>query len=298
MLDWRDPDAPPDTRRTRRSASRWGAAAAFVVLAHGAAAWAALHWKPAMAAGEPPAAVMIELAPMAVAPEAPPQDVAPGQLMTEAEPEPTPDVPETPDEKPDETPEPTVTETIEKPPEEEPPPPRPPKPQIEIPKLPEKPKAEAVLTPPPPPKAEKKPPPKVKDIARKKPINPKNKRAPQTSAPPTARAQRADTAAAPAASNAQAASALAALWRSKLSAHLNRHKRFPGGADAGGTVQIAFTIDRSGRVLSSRLMRSSGDRALDEEAVSLPRRASPVPSPPPGYGGATISIAVPVRFSR
>ena len=81
-------------------------------------------------------------------------------------------------------------------------------------------------------------------------------------------------------------------------AHLNRHKRFPSGAAGTGVATVAFTIDRSGRVLSARLVRSAGDAALDAEAASLPRRASPVPAPPPDVGGGSITLAVPIRFNR
>ena len=89
-----------------------------------------------------------------------------------------------------------------------------------------------------------------------------------------------------------------ASWRGSLIAHLNRYKRFPAGANPG-TVQVAFSIDRSGRVLSSRVVGSSGDSALDAEAAAMIRRASPVPAPPAGVGGGgAISLSVPVRFSR
>jgi TonB family protein len=63
-----------------------------------------------------------------------------------------------------------------------------------------------------------------------------------------------------------------------LLAHLNRYKRYPSGAASTGTASVAFTIARSGQVLSARLIGSSGNPALDAEAVSLPRRASPVPA--------------------
>lgn len=156
-----------------------------------------------------------------------------------------------------------------------------------------------MLSPPPPQaKAEQKRAPKVKKVEKKKPIDPKKSRAPQTTAPPTSQAQRANTAAAPSASNSDAPSVSPASWRGALNAHLNRYKRFPGGAAMDGIVQISFTIDRSGNVLSSRLVGSSGDAALDQEAVSLPRRASPVPAPPPNIGGGSITLSVPVRFSR
>jgi len=284
MIDWRDPDGRPYRKITALSALRWTTAVIVVVAVHGGAAWFALSWKPAEAAGEPPPAVMIELAPLAVAPEAPPQDVAPGPQMTEAQSEPTPDAPEKPVEDPEEKPEPVVQE-VEKP----------------IERLPELPNADAVLTPTPqPPQLEpvKKPPPKVKTIEKKKPIDPKKTRAPQTTAPPTSQAQRSDRAAAPNASASLAPSMSPASWRGTLMAHLNRHKRFPGGAAGTGVATVAFSIDGSGRVLSSRLVRSSGDPVLDADAVSLPRRASPVPAPPPNVGGSVMTLAVPIRYSR
>jgi protein TonB len=285
MIDWRDPDGRPDRKITALSALRWTAAAALVLAVHGGAALIALNWKPAVAAGELPPAVMIELAPLAVAPEAPPQDVAPGPQMTEAQTEPTPDVPEKPVEDPEEKPQPVVQETVEQP----------------IEKLPERQNAEAVLTPPPPhpqPEPLKKPPPKVRTVEKKKTIDPKKTRAMQTTAPPTSQAQRADRAAAPFSSASLDPSTSPASWRGALMAHLNRHKRFPPGAAGTGIATVAFTIDRSGRVLSARLVRGSGDAALDAEAVALPRRASPVPAPPPNIGGGSVTLAVPIRFNR
>jgi protein TonB len=278
MIDWRDPDSQPERRVSPLAAARWTTAVALVAAAHGAAAWVALNWKPAMAAGEPPQAVMIELAPLAVAPEAPQQDVAPGPQMTEAQTETAPEAVEQPVEKPDEKV------------------PVPSEPQIEMPTLPEKEKAEAVLTPPP--KPVKKPPRKVKRAERKKPITPDQHDIKQTTAPPTSQAQRANTAAAPWSSSSDSHSMSPASWRGTLIAHLNRHKRFPGGAASTGTASVSFTINRSGAVLSARLVRSSGDPALDAEAVALPRRASPVPAPPSNIGGSTVTLSVPIRFSR
>jgi periplasmic protein TonB len=49
-------------------------------------------------------------------------------------------------------------------------------------------------------------------------------------------------------------------------AHLNRYKRYPSGAATTGTASVAFTIVRSGQVLSARLIGSSGNPALDAEA--------------------------------
>ena len=87
-----------------------------------------------------------------------------------------------------------------------------------------------------------------------------------------------------------------ATWKIELMAHLNRYKRYPSGAASTGTASVAFTIARSGQVLSAHLIGSSGNPALDAEAVSLPRRASPVPAPPPDFGGGALTLTVPIHF--
>lgn len=281
MIDWRDPDGKPRRGVTWLSAMRWGMATALVVVAHGAGAWAALNWHPIdTMPSDPPPAVMIELAPLAVAPPTPPQDVAPGPQMTEAQPETTPDAP-TPieDVKPDPTP-PT------------------PQPEEKIPELPKKESTEAVVAPPPPkPKPAKKPPTKKHERDHKKPIDPDKPKRRQTTAP-IAQSHLADTAAAPSAGSSFSSSVSPATWKGELMAHLNRYKRYPSGATGSGTASVAFTISRSGQVLSSRLIRSSGDPALDAEAASLPRRASPVPAPPPNIGGGIVTLTVPIHFGR
>lgn len=276
------------------AALRWSLAALVIAGVHGVAGWFIMTWQRAeAAAGAPPAAVMIELAPLAVAPEAPPQEVAPGPEMVEAQPEPEPEPP---------PPEPVKeADPVEPPPEPEPV--ALPEPEIRIPELPPLPDASAVLAPPPPPVpaprpeiVKRKPPPKPRVVERRKPVDRDKPRAEQTTAP-SAQANVAPRSAAPAAGASSSPSVSPASWRGSLMAHLNRYKRFPAGASPG-TVQVAFSIDRSGRVVSARLMRGSGDAALDSEAVAMIRRASPVPAPPAGLGGGTIALAVPIRFSR
>ena len=80
-------------------------------------------------------------------------------------------------------------------------------------------------------------------------------------------------------------------------AHLNRFKRFPLGA-APGTAGVRFTIGRTGQVLAASLSDSGGDALLDQEAVAMVRRSSPVPAPPEDMGGNTITLSVPIRFMR
>lgn len=288
-----------DGETLRQLLTRWTLAAGFVVLAHGSMAFAIAHWpEPAIPAGEPPAAVMIELAPLPVAPETPPQEVAVGvqQEMSEQS---TPT--EAKEEPVKEETEPEVEPTKTKPPKDPPPDPveREVKDEIEVPPVPEIETAAAVLErpalpPPEPEKIEEKKPEEKKKVEKKRP-KPKPKAVAQTtSTPKPAEAQRARLNAAP--TSGVASSVSVATWRGSVMAHLNRHKRYPGGG--GGTSSVAFTIDRAGRVLSARLIRSSGSAILDQEAVALARRASPVPAPPPNIGGGSIVLSVPVRFSQ
>ena len=43
---------------------------------------------------------------------------------------------------------------------------------------------------------------------------------------------------------------------------------------------MTFSIDREGRVLTTRLVKGSGSAILDNEALELLSRASPFPVPP------------------
>jgi periplasmic protein TonB len=305
-------DRRPEQRQAALVVLRWGTAAIVVVAVHFTAAWAALNWRKAEATRDaPPQAIMIDLAPLAVAPPASPQEVAPGPQMTEAQPVPTPDTPTPVDETPDLAP-PTPVATPEPPKPDPTPPdpqqtaqelkpdiPAPPQPQdIKVPDLPKEDNAQATLAPPPPPKpkAHNEPPPKAHEAERKKPIDPDKPKHRQTTAPPSSIAARSNTAAAPSAGSGASPSVSPATWKSELMAHLNRYKRYPSGAASTGTASVAFTIARSGQVLSAHLIGSSGNPALDAEAVSLPRRASPVPAPPPDFGGGVLTLTVPIHF--
>jgi protein TonB len=76
-------------------------------------------------------------------------------------------------------------------------------------------------------------------------------------------------------------------------AHLARHKATRGDG-AQGVATVSFSIDGGGRVTSARLVRASGNAAIDQEVVALARRASPFP--PPSDGRAR-SFTIPVRFN-
>lgn len=89
-------------------------------------------------------------------------------------------------------------------------------------------------------------------------------------------------------------------WKSRLQTLVERNKRYPGAAQARretGVVMVAFEIDRSGKLLNSRIEQSSGHAALDGEALELLTRVQSFPVPPPEIPGATLKIALPIRFN-
>lgn len=280
------------SRRQRAvETAAWVGCAVLVLAAHGAALGYIIS-DPPMAAADEPAAIMIELAELPVAPEAAPSEVPPGPQMMEAPEENEQEVPPDPLAKAEDVPPP------EPEPEQEPVPQvsESPAPDIEVP-LPPPPPLSAELTPPEkkpdPPKERPKPKPKPRE--REKSEKPP---APRTSAAPALDAAPADRVAAPSAGASSSSSRAPANWRSRLMAHLNRHKRFPAGETGSGRARVAFVIDRSGRVLLASLAGSSGNATFDGEAVAMVRRASPVPPPPPEVPGGTISFTVPVDFTR
>lgn len=119
-------------------AVRWGACFIFVLTFHAAGAMALLaHWnsEPDLVANPP--VIMIELAPVAVAPKTTPTEVAPAPVQSEAQPEPEPETEQSVTKL-----EPDPVKPIEK---------------AELPPLPEIPQAEPVPVVAPPPKPVEKP---------------------------------------------------------------------------------------------------------------------------------------------
>jgi protein TonB len=116
--------------------------------------------------------------------------------------------------------------------------------------------------------------------------------APPVEAPPT------PVPPAPAVSLPQPSNAVP-TWQSALLARLEQFKRYPNLAQfrhQQGVVQLRFTMDRQGNVLSAQIAKSSGYDALDDETLALIHRAEPLPPPPADVPGQTFSLTVPVQF--
>jgi protein TonB len=86
----------------------------------------------------------------------------------------------------------------------------------------------------------------------------------------------------------------------RLATWLARHKRYPTQARRlrqEGTVKVTFTILRSGRVVSKRIVQSSGYALLDDEVQAMLERASPLPRIPSSLDRSSLTITLPVAFS-
>ena len=249
---------------------RWTMAAALVLAVHVsliAGYWLLRSVQPQGAADAP--AVVIDLAPLTVAPTVQSEDLAPGPKLPPPPPEPA-----------------------------EPPKPKPveqPKPQIQ-PKIEPAPVANPLVTLP-------EPKPQVKSEAKPEPVEKTNK---PISAPPpkplTAPPKAEQVAPTPAVARIgnPNANIVPLSWVQRLLAHLNHYKQYPPAARLRrdeGVVTLSFTMDRDGRVLARHISKSSGSSVLDAEVLEMLHRAEPLPAFPPGMAGTTRSFNVPIRFT-
>lgn len=85
-------------------------------------------------------------------------------------------------------------------------------------------------------------------------------------------------------------------WQKELVAHLDRHKKYPGERAQSAAVIVGLVLDRSGHVVSSSIVKSSGDKAFDDAAIAMLRRSDPVPAPPPLVADDGLSFTLPVNF--
>ncbi|KYG22198.1 hypothetical protein SE92_19780 [Bradyrhizobium sp. AT1] len=72
-----------------------------------------------------------------------------------------------------------------------------------------------------------------------------------------------------------------AAWRKAVTEHVWRHRVFPPGAiGQKGDVGVTFVVDRSGKLISSALVESTGFEPLDAAALDMVERSAPLPKPP------------------
>jgi periplasmic protein TonB len=88
-------------------------------------------------------------------------------------------------------------------------------------------------------------------------------------------------------------------WQMTVNTRLNQYKSYPTQARTRhheGRVVVAFTLDTDGRVVNSKIVKSSGSALLDRETLDLLVRAQPFPVPPNGAGGQDLFLQVPIAY--
>jgi periplasmic protein TonB len=247
---------------------RWMLSGAIVLALHGGIAAAMVHWHDAEDAA-PSSAIVIDLAPGLTAPEDVQQEMPPGPEQVQADAAPEQKV-EQVEEKVEEKSE-TKAEVQ---PEQ---------------KIAEAPNPDVALAPQ---LAKPEPEPLPTDMQTP---------APATTAPQVPKIEASPVAAAPVQAQVNVGDSTAIpTWKKLVVSALERNKRYPSAAQARnerGTAQLAFSLDRQGRVTASRIVHSSGSAALDQETLDLVRRAQPFPPPPVAMPGVQIDLTVPIRFN-
>jgi len=99
--------------------------------------------------------------------------------------------------------------------------------------------------------------------------------------------------------NGQSQQRARVTWQKELMAHLDKFKRYPvERSQKSAEILITMILDRTGRVLSANIAKSSGDDAFDHAAVTMVERASPVPPPPPLVADEGLDFSLPVIFKK
>ena len=88
-------------------------------------------------------------------------------------------------------------------------------------------------------------------------------------------------------------------YGSLLAREIAKHKRYPRIAQMRGwegEAMIELQLDGSGKVLTSKIKKSSGYEVLDKQALEMVERAMPFPPPPAVLSGQSFTLLVPISF--
>jgi protein TonB len=91
-----------------------------------------------------------------------------------------------------------------------------------------------------------------------------------------------------------------ALYGARVSAHVQKNPRYPLASlrrDERGTAYVVLTLSKDGKVLAYKLDDGTNRRLLDEEAIAVVARSSPMPPFPPEIGRSEMELRLPIVFS-
>jgi periplasmic protein TonB len=118
-----------------------------------------------------------------------------------------------------------------------------------------------------------------------------------TATPSSEHIQQGKRSIAPAQGTGESARRLRVTWQKELMAHLDKHKRYPvDRARKSAEILVSFALDRNGHVLSTTIVKGSGDAAFDQAALAMVRKSDPVPPPPALVADEGLSFTLPVIF--
>src|ERR1700730_16862726 len=118
-----------------------------------------------------------------------------------------------------------------------------------------------------------------------------------TATPSTEAIQEGPRSVAPAQGTGQSAQRMRVTWQKELIAHLDKHKRYPAErSQKSAEIIVSFALDRKGHVLSTSIVKGSGDAAFDQAALAMVKRSDPVPPPPPLVADEGLNFTLPVFF--
>jgi protein TonB len=89
------------------------------------------------------------------------------------------------------------------------------------------------------------------------------------------------------------------IYGQSISQEIKRYQKYPLLAQRRGwegTAEVLLRIAADGKVAGITLGKSSGRPVLDEEALNMVRRASPLPQAPPDLRGRELTVTVPIVF--
>ncbi len=91
-----------------------------------------------------------------------------------------------------------------------------------------------------------------------------------------------------------------ASYAALLKSWIARQKFYPARARAlgiEGVSHVRFRLNESGRLAEVRLEKSAGSPLLDRAAMTMIRRAQPMPVPPPALHNGALEFTLPIAFS-
>lgn len=92
---------------------------------------------------------------------------------------------------------------------------------------------------------------------------------------------------------------MASSYEKSLSDLIKRQEKYPDRARRQhwqGTVVVSLSLSAEGKVTDISVFESSGREILDQAALDMVRRASPLPRAPEGLRGKERSVRVPIAF--